>query len=138
MHSPRWLTLLLVNAVLLLIAVAWGSANLHRGCRIDSRVAKLSALGAKIELFALDTGQLPHTLNDLLVRSGTEWHGPYARPNDLLDIWGRPYQYRRYGFDVEFELITLGSDAAPGGEGDARDMSNADYRDSLPLKTQSP
>jgi hypothetical protein len=127
MHIPRWLTLLLVNIALLLVAIAWGSASLHRGYRIDSRAARLSALGSKVQLFILDTGQRPHTLNDLLVRTGSEWHGPYARPNDLLDTWGRPYQYRRYGSGVEFELITLGSDATPGGEGDARDMSNADY-----------
>jgi general secretion pathway protein G len=85
------------------------------------------ALGSKVELFILETGQLPHTLNDLLVGRGSEWHGPYARPADLLDTWGRPYHYRRDNPNVEFELITLGSDAAPGGDGDARDISSADY-----------
>ncbi len=40
------------------------------------------------------------------------------------DPWGKPYQYVRPGTHGPFDLLSLGQDGAPGGEGDAADIGN--------------
>jgi hypothetical protein len=41
-----------------------------------------------------------------------------------VDSWGNPYQYRSPGQFADFELVSLGSDGAAGGTGDAADITS--------------
>ena len=62
--------------------------------RYDRVKVELVALTIKINAYRLDTGILPKTLQDLLLNDGApSWNGPYAKSRDLLDPWGRAYQY---------------------------------------------
>ena len=40
------------------------------------------------------------------------------------DPWGNPYQYLYPGSNGEFDVFSLGADAAVGGEGEAADIGN--------------
>jgi general secretion pathway protein G len=92
--------------------------------------AKITAARAQIDGFMnalgqykLDTSTFPTTemgLVALRVRPGNvpQWNGPYLTKDVPLDPWGRPYQYKypsEHG--DEPEIISLGADGAPGGEG---------------------
>ena len=69
-------------------------------------------------LIAILGGGLPNALDDLVTQPGNAagWLGPYAKPEELRDPWGTAIEYRRPGTDGPFELVSLGADAASGGE----------------------
>jgi general secretion pathway protein G len=54
----------------------------------------------------------------------TRWQGPYLRKAVPKDAWGTPYQYRSPGEHGEYDLSSLGSDAQPGGTGEAADITS--------------
>lgn len=81
--------------------------------------AFMTALGA----YKLDTGVFPPTeqgLQALRVRPENmpQWNGPYMPKDIPLDPWKRPYLYKFPGeHGDEPDLISLGADGQPGGEG---------------------
>lgn len=51
------------------------------------------------------------------------WAGPYLTKQVPRDPWGRDYVYRAPGpNNLPFQIMSLGSDGAEGGEGDAADV----------------
>lgn len=80
--------------------------------------AQVQTLAEKVQSYQLDTGVLPGSLEDL-ARAPTNnvdgWLGPYAKPAELKDPWGTPYEYRVPGDGQAFDLISLGADKQPGG-----------------------
>ena len=76
--------------------------------------------------YYLDVSEFPGKLSDLIESPGNEkWDGPYLDPAKLpLDPWGEDYQYDSPGQHGDFDLFCYGSDKAPGGKGDASDVSN--------------
>ena len=90
--------------------------------------AQIDALEKAVEQYRLDTGKFPTNeqgLNVLFVRPSSEprWQGPYLKKAPPLDPWGNPYVYRTLGAEGDFEIISLGKDGAPGGEGEAADIT---------------
>jgi general secretion pathway protein G len=85
---------------------------------------QLQTLAGKIESYELDNGNPPQRLEELVRQpSGSNtWLGPYAKEDELRDPWNRPIEYRVPGSSGKFELISLGADGKPGGEGPARDI----------------
>ena len=103
--------------------------------------AKVSAARAQIELFALaldqyrlDNDFYPGTtqgLGALREPPGGEpqarnWRGPYLRKVIPPDPWGRPYTYKSPGdVNVEsYDLLSLGRDGQPGGNGEDADVTS--------------
>ena len=84
----------------------------------------VTALGA----YKLDTGTYPSTemgLAALRVRPEgvNQWNGPYLPQDIPLDPWGRPYLYKYPGeHGDEPDLVSLGSDGQPGGDGNNADI----------------
>ena len=82
----------------------------------------------QIEMFRLEVGKYPTSLTELLRAPGGsegKWNGPYVKQeSDLKDAWGNDYTYTVPGQSKPFDLISLGSDGKPGGEGEAKDVSN--------------
>ncbi|MES6459362.1 type II secretion system protein GspG, partial [Cutibacterium acnes] len=77
--------------------------------------------------FKLDVGRYPTTDEglDALVKapSGVRgWNGPYVKGDIPLDPWGRPYRYTLQ--NGKLEIVSLGADGAPGGEGEDADIRN--------------
>ena len=84
----------------------------------------MTALGS----YKLDTGNFPTTemgLNALRVKPDgvDQWAGPYLPQDAPLDAWGHAYLYKFPGdHGDEPDLISLGADGQPGGEGNAADI----------------
>ena len=98
--------------------------------------AQIELLGTALDQYRLDNGAYPTTEQGLeaLWRRPTaspeprNWVGPYLRKRVPLDPWGRPYGYRSPG-EVNpdsYDLVSLGADGAPGGEGENADLTSWD------------
>ena len=79
----------------------------------------MTALGA----YKLDTSTFPTTEQGLAALRAQPagvplWKGPYLPQDVPMDPWGRPYMYKYPSENGdEPEIISLGADGVPGGEG---------------------
>ncbi len=84
----------------------------------DAAKAQVELLGQALDRFRLDIDRYPTTqegLDALVDSPGIEqWNGPYAKKKQILDPWGRPYQYQSPGTHGEYDLFSYGRDGAPG------------------------
>ena len=134
-HSPgprrsRGMTLLEVTIVIVLIgailAVVGGKIITNKK-RAEANLARtqLSSLSAQVDQYQADMGSYPDSLDQLVTApgNGDGWLGPYAKATDFNDPWHRPIEYRRPGDnDAPFQLLSLGADGKPGGDGVDKDI----------------
>jgi general secretion pathway protein G len=93
--------------------------------RVVAVRAELENLTNALTLYKLDTGTFPPTsmgLQALRVKPDENvpnWAGPYLAKDVPLDAWGRPYLYKypSDGHGESPDLVSLGADGQPGGEG---------------------
>ena len=93
---------------------------------------QIEMLGTALDTYRLDNGVYPTTeqgLEALWTRPATppaprNWTGPYLRKRPPADPWGNPYVYRSPGQANPdgYDLLSLGRDGAPGGEGEDADL----------------
>ena len=126
--------LLVVIAILGLLIGLVAPAALQQLGSSRQKVAQqtIARLGSFLEVYRLDVGSYPTSEQGLAVLinrpSGVRgWNGPYIRGDQgALDPWGNAFVYRspsqRPG--REYDLISLGSDGRPGGQGEAADVAN--------------
>lgn len=131
--TERGFTLLELLVVMVIIGLLVG----YVGPRYFSQIGKSEIKAAlsqidgfekALEQYRIDTGKFPNNeqgLNALFVRPASEprWQGPYLKKAPPPDPWGNPYVYRTPGENGDFDILSLGKDGAPGGEGDAADIS---------------
>ncbi len=91
--------------------------------------AQVEALGQALDQYRLDVGRYPGTEQGLAaLRTAPAnlpaWRGPYLKRDVPLDPWGQPYQYKAPGQHGDYDLMSLGSDGQPGGEGEAADVTS--------------
>ncbi len=122
--------LLVVMVIIGLIAALVGPRlfpKLGKGKQSAAK-AQIELLGQALDQLRLDVGRYPSTqegLNALMVNPGIEkWEGPYLKKELPVDPWGRAYLYQQPGTHGEYDLYSLGSDGAPGGEGEAADVAS--------------
>ena len=130
---PRGFTLvelLVVLAILALLAGIVGPKVLGQlgGAKAKTAAVQISDLEKTLELFKLDVGRYPTAEEGLeaLVKkpaSATAWSGPYLKGGVPLDPWSRPYLYKS-GPGGTLEILSLGADGAPGGDGENGDIRN--------------
>lgn len=99
----------------------------RRDAQIKQTRTQLHGVAAQVERFAMDTGRLPESLEQLTVRPTQmeNWRGPYLPPSQLLDGWKQPVLLKVPGSQgQEFEIRSLGADGKEGGRDDAADLSN--------------
>jgi general secretion pathway protein G len=123
--------LLVVLAILTLLAGLVGPRVLGQlgGAKAKTAGVQIADLDKSLELFKLDVGRYPTTeegLEALVKRPGSVngWAGPYLKGGVPSDPWGHPYRYTSPGPNGGIEILSLGSDGAPGGEGEAADIRN--------------
>jgi general secretion pathway protein G len=124
-------TLIEMIAVLVLIGVVMAIVggrvmqNFQSG-QYKAGVAGVKSLEMKVQAYNLDNGSNPQSLNDLVTRPGnaSNWNGPYAKESDLKDPFQHPYQYKAPGDHGDFDIIFLGKDGQPGGDGLNKDYGN--------------
>jgi general secretion pathway protein G len=103
----------------------------------DAKLAKahsdIAALTTALNAFRLDCDRFPSTeegLQSLRDQPGDVrgWRGPYLERPLPLDPWGNDYVYEYPGLrgDDSYVVMTYGLDGAPGGEGEAADISSDD------------
>ena len=95
------------------------------GARSDSARIQIENLGINIDLYRLDVGSYPPTLEALIEKpSGVDrWDGPYLKKKIIpKDPWGNDYVYRYPGNNGDYDLISLGADNTEGGEGERKDI----------------
>ena len=95
------------------------------GAKSDAARIQIEALGTGLDLYRLEVGSYPPTLEALVTQpSGADrWNGPYLKKIVVpKDPWGRDYVYRNPGENGPYDLVSLGSDGAEGGEGEDRDI----------------
>ena len=95
------------------------------GARSDSARIQIEALGGSIDLYRLEVGSFPPTLEALVVKpSGQDrWDGPYIKKKVIpKDPWGNDYIYRYPGNNGDYDLMSLGADNSEGGEGEQKDI----------------
>lgn len=132
------LELLVVITILVVLTVAIGTVALNYlgGAKADAARLQITQIEGGLDLYRLDMGRYPteaEGLDALIARppgagAGTgagAWNGPYLRKSAALtDPWGQPFAYRVPGEAGPYDVITLGADGQPGGEGDDADLSN--------------
>jgi general secretion pathway protein G len=123
---------LLVVLAILRCSPAWSARVLNQlgGAKSKTAGVQIADLDKSLELFKLDVGRYPTTeegLDALVKRPGSVngWAGPYLKGGVPTDPWGRPYRYANPGPNGGIEILSLGADGAPGGEGENADVRNA-------------
>jgi len=96
--------------------------------------SQIEMLGAALDAYRLDTGRYPTTEQGLaaLWTAPTgeprplSWRGPYLRKEIPADPWQYPYVYRSPAQESRggYDLLSLGEDGRPGGEGEAADVTS--------------
>jgi general secretion pathway protein G len=88
---------------------------------------QIENINTALELYYMENGAYPSSGVGLraLIEATPEaprWNGPYLKKaKNLLDPWGRPYQYRYPTGDGAFEVYSLG----PGGKAKSFSASTA-------------
>jgi general secretion pathway protein G len=98
--------------------------------RVTAAKTDLGNLMQALKLYRLDNQNYPTAeqgLNALVIK-------PTAAPTPLNwkpyidklpnDPWGRPYQYMNPGVKGEVDVLSLGADGQPGGEGKNADLGS--------------
>jgi general secretion pathway protein G len=91
--------------------------------------AQIESFGQALDQYRLDVGRYPTSEQGLAAlraapTNEVKWRGPYLKRDIPNDPWGTPYQYRSPGQHGEYDLLSLGSDAQPGGDGEAADVAS--------------
>ncbi len=124
--------LLVVLVILGLLAGLVGPQVMKYLGDSKSKTAKLQIedMSAALDLYRLEVGRYPNNSEGLVALvedpgNAPNWNGPYLRKKTLpKDPWGYEYQYRSPGQNGVFDLYSLGSDNAEGGDGEARDVAS--------------
>ena len=126
------LELLVVLVIIGLISGLVGPQVMKLLGKAKSDVAKVQMdnIASSLNLFSLDIGRYP-TNNEglsILIKKPTnlpQWSGPYLSDNTIpRDPWNRPYIYIQPGANGKpYQLKSLGSDGAIGGQAEDGDIS---------------
>ncbi len=137
LNSPRLqrgftlLELLVVLVVLGLLAGIVAPKYFTQLGKSEVKVAQaqIEGLAKALDLYRLDTGRYPTTeqgLAALISQPPDEpkWGGPYLQRGLPQDPWGRDYVYRAPGEFGDYDLLSLGRDGQPGGDGENADITS--------------
>ena len=123
--------LLVVLAILTMLAGLVGPRvlSLLGGAKSKTAAVQIADLEKSLELFKLDVGRFPTTAEglDALVNkpaSANGWNGPYLKGGVPNDPWGRPYVFTSPTANGGVDIVSLGADGQPGGEGENADIHN--------------
>jgi general secretion pathway protein G len=131
--SQSGVTLIEMLVVVVIMGLFVGLVGVNLFKRADE--AKRTATRAQIDSFMtavgaykLDTGNFPSTDQGLLALrvkpdGVQQWAGPYLPKDIPPDAWGHDYLYKFPGeHGDEPDIISLGADGQPGGEGNNADI----------------
>jgi general secretion pathway protein G len=132
-RNQRGITLiemLVVVTIIALFAALVGPklfGNVDKAKR-TAAIQQINTFMTALGNYKLDTGVFPTTeegLQALRVKpeNQPQWAGPYLTKEVPMDPWGRPYLYKFPGeHGDEPDIISLGADGQPGGDGNNADV----------------
>ncbi|MCP4874977.1 MAG: type II secretion system major pseudopilin GspG [Gammaproteobacteria bacterium] len=136
LRTNRGFTLLEIIVVVTIIAILAAYIAPKVAGRVDdARISKaksdIRVLESSLELYKLDNFLYPSSEQGLISlvnkpsgEGSKNWReGGYIKKL-TKDPWGNPYLYLFPGSNGEFDVYSLGADAAVGGEGEAADIGN--------------
>lgn len=102
--------------------------------RIAAARQDIASITQALKLYRLDNMRYPTTeqgLQALVKQPATppipqNWKGNGYLERMPKDPWGQPYQYLQPGLHGEIDVLSLGADGAPGGEGNDADIGSWD------------
>ena len=119
--------MLVVIAILAMLAGLVGPAVMDKLGGAKTKTAKVQAceIEKTLDIFKLDVGRYPNNnegLRALTANPGSlaGWNGPYLKGELPADPWGNAYHYSSAG--GKMEVVSLGADNAPGGDGENADV----------------
>jgi general secretion pathway protein G len=136
--ARRAFTLIEILVVIVVIAIlaTLVAPNVfqHVGAAKDAAAkTQIEAFGNALDGYRLNMGSYPTTDQGLAALmeapqtdAAARWKGPYLRKAIPLDPWGNAYIYISPG-EVNpngYDLISLGADGQPGGEGENADITS--------------
>jgi general secretion pathway protein G len=118
MKKNAGLTLIEIMLVVLILGIIAGVLATNLGGKVEPAKAKLTEaqikrLKGEVELFKAEKDRYPESLQDLVPRYLDEIP---------KDAWNRPFIYRVPGVRGPFDIVSLGEDGLPGGEGANADL----------------
>jgi general secretion pathway protein G len=122
---------MLVVVVIIGLFVALVAPNLWRNvdkANVTKARAQIDSLMTALGTYKLDTGLFPTTEQGLQAlrtkpADAALWNGPYMDKDIPKDPWGHDYIYKFPGDHGDGpDIICLGQDGQPGGEGFAADI----------------
>ena len=123
--------LLVVLAILTMLAGLVGPRVLGMlgGAKSKTAAVQISEIEKALEVYKLDVGRFPTSEEglDALVKkpgSANGWNGPYVKGGVPTDPWSHPYRYANPGANGGVDIVSLGADGAPGGDGENADIQN--------------
>jgi len=125
--------LVVIAVIAMLAALVAPNVFQHVGTAKDATArSQIELLGAALDAYRLDNGRYPtgeQGLEALQVQPTfqplpTNWRGPYLRKAVPVDPWGLPFIYLSPGEmnPRGYDLLSLGADGEPGGEGEDADV----------------
>jgi general secretion pathway protein G len=117
--------MMVVVTIIALFAALVLPKMMHQADRakVTSAHAQIDSFSTALGAYKLDTGTYPTTEQGLqalrLQPEGVEnWQGPYLQKEIGTDPWQHPFVYHYPGeHGDEPDIISLGADGAPGGDG---------------------
>jgi general secretion pathway protein G len=125
--------LVVIAVIAMLAALVAPNVFQHVGTAKDATArSQIELLGAALDAYRLDNGRYPTTeqgldalqLQPTLQPLPSNWRGPYLRKAVPVDPWGTPFIYLSPGeMNARgYDLLSLGADGEPGGEGEDADL----------------
>lgn len=125
-------TLVVIGIILILTAsVGFMAFKYLDQAKTATAKSQIDTFALAMNSYYLDCKKLPtpeEGLKGLFEKpSGVDgWNGPYVSKAVPKDPWGNDYQLKVPGPNgLPFEILSLGADNAPGGEGQNADVSSA-------------
>lgn len=112
-HKKAGFTMIEVLLVVAIIGILAAIAVPRLGGRmeasqISATKSAISSIGSALDLYELDNGKYPSSLQDLIKQPGSasSWKGPYLKKGLPKDPWGNAFIYQSpgahntYGYDL--------------------------------------
>lgn len=131
-HGFTLIELLVVILILAILAalVVPNLVNRTGDAKIAKARADIATMSSLLQQYRIDNDRFPTTEQGLQAlrtqpSDAPNWRGPYSSKELPPDAWGNEYVYESPGPNGEdFIIISYGADGAPGGTGDAADITS--------------
>jgi len=112
------LLVVVIIGILAAVAVPKFSGRIGQS-KMSAAKASMQSISLALDMYEIDHGNYPSSLNDLVSGSGSDWHGPYLKQGLPKDPWGNAFIYsaQQNSFSLKSSgppngsEITLGADA---------------------------